>query len=65
MNQIMDILDLLSSCPVIPLAKRAVETNVCVCHFWKEYGCDVVIVRPGHIYGPTQTKEDSRARHSF
>ena len=56
-------IDLLSSRSCYPISKRAAET-LCV-SFLKEYGCDVVIVRPGHIYGPTQTKEDSRASAQF
>ena len=56
-------IDLLSSRSCYPISKRAAET-MCV-SFLKEYGCDVVIVRPGHIYGPTQTKEDSRASAQF
>lgn len=56
-------IDLLSSRSCYPISKRAAET-MCV-SFIKEYGCDVVIVRPGHIYGPTQTKEDSRASAQF
>lgn len=39
-------------------AKRASET-LCISYV-KEYGLDVVTVRPGHIYGPTATKKDNR-----
>ncbi|MGN0171408.1 MAG: NAD-dependent epimerase/dehydratase family protein [Acutalibacteraceae bacterium] len=46
-----------------PLSKCASE-NLCVA-FLKEYGVDSVIVRPGHIYGPMITKEDSRAHAQF
>ena len=30
-----------------------------------EYNLETVIVRPGHVYGPTQTEEDSRASAQF
>ena len=33
--------------------------------YGEEYGLDTVIVRPGHIYGPTITKSDSRASAQF
>lgn len=46
-----------------PISKRAAET-MCVSYL-SEYDCDTVIVRPGHIYGPTQTVEDSRASAQF
>jgi hypothetical protein len=43
--------------------KRAAET-LCL-SYKKEYDIDVVIVRPGHIYGPTMTNNDSRAFAQF
>lgn len=46
-----------------PSAKRMIET-LCAC-YRKEYGADCVIVRPGHIYGPQFTKEDSRVFAQF
>lgn len=46
-----------------PSAKRMIET-LCAC-YRKEYDADCVIVRPGHIYGPQFTKEDSRAFAQF
>ncbi|MGN0779569.1 MAG: NAD-dependent epimerase/dehydratase family protein [Aristaeellaceae bacterium] len=46
-----------------PMSKRAAET-LCV-SFLKEYGTDSVIVRPGHIYGPTANKNDNRAATQF
>ena len=44
-------------------SKRATET-LCIA-YQKQYGCNVSIVRPAHIYGPTMTKNDSRAVSSF
>lgn len=46
-----------------PSAKRMIET-LCAC-YKKEYGTDCVIVRPGHIYGPQFTREDSRVFAQF
>lgn len=46
-----------------PSAKRACET---LCISYKEkYGIDCVIVRPGHIYGPTASRSDKRASSQF
>lgn len=55
-----DILNVRSSYPV---AKQAAET-MCV-SFSKQYGTDVSIVRPGHIYGPTATTSDRRISSDF
>jgi nucleoside-diphosphate-sugar epimerase len=46
-----------------PNGKRAAET-LCVA-YGLEHGVDSVIVRPGHIYGPTITKNDTRATAQF
>ena len=46
-----------------PVSKRLAE-NLCA-SYASEYGVDSVIVRPGHIYGPTQTKSDDRAHAQF
>lgn len=46
-----------------PNAKRASET-LCI-SYKSEYDIDVVIVRPGHIYGPTITSLDNRASAQF
>lgn len=46
-----------------PISKRAAET-LCAT-YRKEYGINYVIVRPGHIYGPTMTISDSRAASEF
>lgn len=51
----IDLLDPRSS---YSMGKRAAET-LCA-SFTKEYGTEVVIVRPGHIYGPTATQNDKR-----
>lgn len=55
--------DLLNPRSCYPLSKRAAE-NLCV-SFSAEYSCETLIVRPGHIYGPTQTSADSRASAQF
>lgn len=55
--------DLLNVRSCYPNAKRLAET-MCV-SYGKEYGLDTVIVRPGHIYGPTITLTDSRASAQF
>ncbi|GEP65538.1 dTDP-glucose 4,6-dehydratase [Clostridium beijerinckii] len=46
-----------------PSSKRASET-LCA-SYKKEYDLDVLVVRPGHIYGPTMTNSDSRASAQF
>ncbi len=55
--------DILNPRAAYPNAKRVGET-LCV-SFGKEYGLDTVIVRPGHIYGPTIRATDSRASAQF
>ena len=55
--------DLLNPRSCYPSSKRAAET-LCA-SYAKEYGTDAVIVRPGHIYGPTMTATDSRASSEF
>ena len=44
-------------------SKRAAET-LCV-SFSSEYHTETVIVRPGHIYGPTASRTDSRVSSAF
>lgn len=44
-------------------AKRATET-LCASYI-KEYNSDIVIVRPGHIYGPTASQSDIRVSSKF
>lgn len=56
-------LDLLNPRACYPSSKRAAET-LCA-SYKKEYGVDFVIVRPGHVYGPTMTDTDSRASSQF
>lgn len=46
-----------------PSAKRATET-LCV-SYASEYGADVVIARPAHIYGPHFTESDNRVYAQF
>lgn len=55
--------DFLNPRSCYPSSKRASET-LCVAYA-KEYGIDTVIVRPGHIYGPTCGAWDTRAAAQF
>ena len=55
--------DLLNPRACYPSAKRAAET-LCV-SYGAEHSMDTVIVRPGHIYGPTITGSDDRASAQF
>lgn len=55
--------DILNPRACYPSSKRASET-LCAA-YKKEYGTDFVIVRPGHIYGPTMTAVDNRAASEF
>ncbi|MBE5731789.1 MAG: NAD-dependent epimerase/dehydratase family protein [Clostridiales bacterium] len=55
--------DLLSPRSSYPMAKRACET-LCVA-YTTQYGVDTVIARPGHIYGPTATPNDTRVSSVF
>lgn len=55
--------DILNPRAAYPSSKRAAET---LCSAYSaQYGLDTVIVRPGHIYGPTITNSDSRASAQF
>ena len=56
-------LDILNPRASYPSAKRAAET-MCAAYA-QEYGVNTVIVRPGHIYGPTAIDEDTRASSQF
>lgn len=56
----IDILNMRAS---YPSSKRAAET-MCI-SYNTEFDLDTVIVRPGHIYGPSITKTDSRASAEF
>lgn len=55
--------DILNPRASYPSSKRAAET-LCAAYA-KEYNRDFVIVRPGHIYGPTAAQSDSRASSQF
>ncbi len=55
--------DILNLRAAYPSSKRAGET-LCIA-YGEEYGVDTVIVRPGHIYGPTMTDSDDRAVAQF
>ena len=55
--------DILNPRACYPDSKRAAET-LCA-SYQKEYGTDFVIVRPGHIYGPSIQPSDSRASAQF
>lgn len=46
-----------------PESKRAGE-SICMC-YKEQYGLDVVVVRPGYIYGPSITADNSRADAQF
>lgn len=50
--------DLLNPRNAYSMAKRAAET-LCIAYA-EEYGIESVIVRPGHIYGPTASVKDNR-----
>lgn len=55
--------DILNPRACYPSSKRASET---LCRAYeKEYELNTVIVRPGHIYGPTMTESDNRASSQF
>ena len=51
-------IDLLNPRNSYSIGKRAAET-LCI-SYAAEYGVDSVIVRPGHIYGPTAVESDDR-----
>ena len=55
--------DLLNPRACYPNGKRASET-LCACYS-QEFDVDVVIVRLGHIYGPTIRRTDTRASAAF
>ena len=56
-------LDILNMRASYPSSKRAAET-MCV-SYNSEFDLDTVIVRPGHIYGPSITQTDTRATAEF
>lgn len=55
--------DILNPRACYPSSKRAAET-LCAA-YTAQYGVDTVIVRPGHVYGPTATPSDDRASSQF
>lgn len=55
--------DILNPRACYPSSKRAAETLCAAYH--EEYGVDFVVVRPGHIYGPSINDSDSRASAQF
>lgn len=55
--------DILNVRACYPSGKRAAETLSV--SYVEEYDMDIVIARPGHIYGPTATDRDSRASAQF
>lgn len=55
--------DILSPRSAYPIGKRAAET-LCI-SYSNQYGIDVSIVRPGHIYGPTAQDSDNRVSSAF
>ncbi|MCR5214572.1 MAG: NAD(P)-dependent oxidoreductase [Eubacterium sp.] len=55
--------DILNPRSSYPSSKRAAETLLVA--YAEEYGIDVVMVRPGYIYGPTVKTSDSRASADF
>lgn len=56
-------IDLLSARNSYSVGKRAAET-LCV-SYSDEYGVESVIVRPGHIYGPTAMESDNRVSSAW
>lgn len=56
-------LDILDRRAGYPSSKRAGE-SLCIA-YGMEFGIDSVIVRPGHIYGPTTRGNDNRASAQF
>ena len=56
-------IDLLNSRNSYSVGKRAAET-LCA-SYADEYGVESVIVRPGHIYGPTASPMDNRVSSAF
>ena len=56
-------IDLLSPRNSYSVGKRAAET-LCAAYS-DEYGVETVIVRPGHIYGPTASKSDNRVSSAW
>lgn len=62
-EQDYNYVDILNPRACYPSAKRAAET-LCASYL-QEYNVDSVIVRPGHVYGPSATESDNRASSQF
>ena len=56
-------IDLLNSRSSYSIGKCAAET-MCA-SYYDEYGVDSVIIRPGHIYGPTAVESDNRVSSAW
>lgn len=56
-------IDLLNSRSSYSIAKCATET-MCA-SYYDEYGVESVIIRPGHIYGPTAVESDNRVSSAW
>ncbi len=56
-------IDLLNARSSYSVSKRAAET-LCIA-FADEYGVESVIIRPGHIYGPTASESDNRVSSAW
>ena len=56
-------LDTLNHRACYPSAKRTAET-MCAAHA-EEFGTKFIIARPGHVFGPMSTRQDSRAAAQF
>ncbi len=56
-------IDLLNPRNSYSVGKRAAET-LCA-SYYDEYGVESVIVRPGHIYGPTASHQDNRVSSAW
>lgn len=56
-------IDLLNSRSSYSIGKCAAET-LCA-SYYNEYGIDSVIIRPGHIYGPTAMESDNRVSSAW
>ena len=55
--------DLLGPRSAYPVSKRAGET-ICASYSY-EFGIESIIIRPGHIYGPTASRKDNRVSSAF
>lgn len=56
-------IDLLNARNSYSVGKRAAET-LCA-SYYDEYGIESVIIRPGHIYGPTAVESDNRVSSAW